>query len=246
MMKLDDQKIMVCNCGGSMDIDAKKLAKACGAAEGCEVATELCRGQIERFEAALKERGDASLIVACTQESATFEQIAEDAGAPIPDFINIREAAGWSDDSAAALPKLAALSRAATDAVPAARSLTLTSAGRCLIYADGSRGNGVDAAMDLAGKLKSSLGVTVMISNPGNDIMPTADSGLVTRGTIRTARGHFTAFDLVIDGFGSALPSSRSTLDFEDTQDGIETSCDLIIDLTGAPPLFTGWEKRDG
>ena len=145
MMKLDDQKIMVCNCGGSMDIDAKKLAKACGAAEGCEVATELCRGQIERFEAALQERGDASLIVACTQESATFEQIAEDAGAPIPDFINIREAAGWSDDSAAALPKIAALIRAATDAVPAARSLTLTSAGRCLIYADGSRGNGVDA-----------------------------------------------------------------------------------------------------
>ena len=59
-------------------------------------------------------------------------------------------------------------------------------------------------------------------------------------------RGHTTAFDLVINGFGSALPSSRSTLDFEDTQDGIETSCDLIIDLTGAPPLFTGWEKRDG
>ena len=75
MMKLDDQKIMVCNCGGSMDIDAKKLAKACGAADGCEVATELCRGQIERFEAALQERGDASLIVACTQESLSLIHI---------------------------------------------------------------------------------------------------------------------------------------------------------------------------
>ena len=246
MMKLDDRKALVCNCGGSMDIDAKKLAKACGAADGCEVATELCRGQIERFEAALRENAGAPLIVACTQESATFEQIAEDAGAPIPDFINIREAAGWSDDGAAALPKIAALIKAASDAAPATRSLTLTSAGRCLIYADGSRGSGVDAAMDLAAKLKSSLGVTVMISNPGQDIMPTADSGLVTCGTIRTARGHFTAFDLVIDGFGSALPSSRASLGFEATQDGIETSCDLIIDLTGAPPLFTGWEKRDG
>ena len=29
-------------------------------------------------------------------------------------------------------------------------------------------------------------------------------------------------------------------------QDGVETSCDLIIDLTGDTPLFTGWEKRDG
>ena len=120
-----------------MDIDAKKLAKACGAADGCEVATELCRGQIERFEAALRENAGAPLIVACTQESATFEQIAEDAGAPIPDFINIREAAGWSDDGAAVLPKIAALIKAASDAAPATRSLTLTSAGRCLIYADG-------------------------------------------------------------------------------------------------------------
>ena len=246
MMKLDDRKALICDCGGSMTIDAKKLAGACGAADGCDVATELCRGQIERFEAALRDDAGAPLIVACTQESATFAQIAEDAGAPIPDFINIREAAGWSDESAAAMPKMAALVKAATDAAPAARSLTLTSAGRCLIYADGSRGNGVDAAMSLAGKLKSTLGVTVMISNPGKDIMPTADSGLVTCGTIRTARGHFTAFDLVIDGFGSALPSSRASLAFEAAQDGIETSCDLIIDLTGAPPLFTGWEKRDG
>ena len=246
MMKLDDRQVLVCNCGDSMDIDAKKLAKACGAAAGGDVATDLCRGQIDRFEAALAEDPGTSLIVACTQESAVFEQIAEEEGKPVPDFINIREAAGWSDDGAAALPKIAALIRAATDGAPAARSLTLASAGRCLIYADGSRGNGVDAAMNLATKLKSDLGVTVMISNPGDDIVPNAECGLVTRGTIRTARGHFTSFDLVIDGFGSALPSSRATMVFEAAQDGIETSCDLIIDLTGAPPLFTGWEKRDG
>ena len=94
MMKLDDRKVLVCNCGGSMDIDAKKLAKACGATDGCDVATELCRSQIERFEAALQDSAGAPMIVACTQESATFEQIAEDAGGAIPDFINIREAAG--------------------------------------------------------------------------------------------------------------------------------------------------------
>ena len=33
---------------------------------------------------------------------------------------------------------------------------------------------------------------------------------------------------------------------FDKLQDGVETSCDLIIDLTGDTPLFTGWEKRDG
>ncbi|MGB2123241.1 MAG: 4Fe-4S dicluster domain-containing protein, partial [Candidatus Puniceispirillaceae bacterium] len=246
MMKFAQHDILVCNCGGTMEIDAAKLGKACGAADGCSVATELCRSGIEAFETALEASGSRPLIVACTQESATFEQIAEDAGKPTPEFINIREAAGWSEDGAAALPKIAALLRAATDTAPTARSLTLTSDGRCLIYADGARGNGVEAALEMAEKLKDSLGVTVMITAPSDDIMASGISGLVTRGTIRSAKGHFTAFDLVIDDFGSALPSSRSSLHFEDPQSGIETGCDVIIDLTGAPAMFTGWEKRDG
>ena len=246
MMKLAERDILVCDCGGTMEIDAAKLGKACGAADGCAVATELCRTGIEQFETALEASGDRPLIVACTQESATFEQVAEETGKPIPEFINIREAAGWSEDGVAALPKIAALLRAATDTAPEARSLTLTSTGRCLIYADGSRGNGVDAALEMAEKLKDSLGVTVMITTPGDDIMASGISGLVTRGTIRSAKGHFTAFDLVIDSFGAALPSSRSSLRFEDPQDGIETGCDVFIDLTGAPAMFTGWEKRDG
>ena len=245
-MKLAERDILVCDCGGTMDIDAAKLGKACGAAGGCAVATELCRSGIETFETALEASGDRPLIVACTQESATFEQLAEENGRPIPEFINIREAAGWSEDGAAALPKIAALLRAATDSVPTARSLTLTSSGRCLIYADGARGNGVDAALDMAAMLKDTLGVTVMITSPGDDIMASGISGLVTQGTIRGAKGHFTAFELVIDSFGAALPSSRTSLRFEDPQNGIETGCDIIIDLTGAPALFTGWEKRDG
>ena len=246
MMKLAERDILVCDCGGTMDIDGAKLGKACGAAAGCAVATELCRSGIATFETALEASGDQPLIVACTQESAVFEQIAEEADKPAPEFINIREAAGWSEDGAAALPKIAALLHAATDMAPAARSLTLTSTGRCLIYADGARGNGVDAALAMAERLKDSLGVTVMITAPTDDIMASGMSGLVTRGTIRSARGHFTAFELVIDGFGSALPSSRAALRFEDPQDGIETGCDVIIDMTGAPALFTGWEKRDG
>ena len=246
MMKLAERDILVCDCAGTMDIDAAKLGKACGAAGACSITTELCRSGIEQFETALAGAGDHPLIVACTQESATFEQIAEDAGKPIPDFINIREAAGWSADGAATLPKIAALLRAATDTTPDARSLTLTSTGRCLIYADRFRGTGVDAALAMAEQLKGTLGVTVMITAPDDDIMASGISGLVTRGTIRSAKGHFTAFELVIDSFGAALPSSRSSLQFEDPQNGIETGCDIIIDVTGAPPMFTGWEKRDG
>ncbi len=245
-MKLSGREVLVCDCGSSMEIDAGKLGKACGAVEGCSVATSLCRGEIEQYEAALDAAGDTPLIVACTQETAIFTAIAEDEGRPVPDFVNIRESAGWSDDGAAALPKIAALLKSATETTPAARSLTLVSSGRCLIYADGARGSGVESAMTLASALKADLGVTVMITNASDDIMAGADCGLVTRGTIRTASGHFTAFDLVVDGFAPAHPTSRSFVSFEDPEDGVETGCDVIIDITGGTPLFTGWEKRDG
>jgi len=245
-MKLSGREMLVCDCGSSMEIDGGKLAKACGAVGGCAVATSLCRGEIERYETALEAAGSSPLIVACTQETAVFTAIAEDQNRAVPDFINIREPAGWSDDGAAALPKIAALLKSATEQVPAARSLTLVSSGRCLIYADGARGSGVEAAMKLAAALKAELGVTVMITNAGDDIMAGADCGLVTRGTIRSASGHFTAFDLVIDGFAPAQPTSRSFVAFEMPEDGVETSCDVIIDITGGTPLFTGWEKRDG
>ena len=245
MMKLSGQEVLVCDCGATMDIDGAKLEKACSAAGGCTVATSLCRDQIDRYEAALEATDGASLIVACTQETSVFSSVAEDLGKPVPDFVNIRELAGWSEDSGT-LPKMAALLRMAAEPDTPARSLTLTSTGRCLIYADGARGNGVEAAMELAGALKESLGVTVMITNAGDDILAGGDSGMVTRGTIRAVTGHFTAFDLVIDGFAAAHPSSRSFVTFDDPQDEVESGCDLIIDITGGTPLFTGWEKRDG
>ena len=85
-----------------------------------------------------------------------------------------------------------------------------------------------------------------MIANPTEDLFPTKDCGILATGKIKSAMGHFTHFDLVIDQFGAALPSSRDSLQFETRANDVETSCDILIDLTGDTPLFTGWEKRDG
>ena len=74
---------------------------------------------------------DEQLLVACTQEEKTFEDIASELGKPAPQTINIREMAGWSDEADSASPKIAALLRSAGDAVPQVRSMTLTSHGRC-------------------------------------------------------------------------------------------------------------------
>ena len=249
MSKLFNDQVIVCNCGGTMDIDGKKLAKACGSTTPCDVYTSLCRNQTDKLASAMMtaRENDRQLIVACTQETATFDAIAEEHDCAPPTTVNIRELAGWSENSASALPKMAALMRQAGDSKRPGRSLSLISHGRCLIYADAKRPNGgTAAALELGARLNGTLGVTVMIANADNGIDASADAGLVTTGSIRSVSGHFTRFDLVIDKFSEAAPHSRSQLVFGTLQDGVETGCDILIDLTGDTPLFTGWEKRDG
>ena len=133
-MTIPQTKIMLCNCGKSMPLDDKAINEACGQADaGSDVATSLCRAQQDRLAAAMEAIGaDEQLLVACTQEEKTFEDIASELGKPAPQTINIREMAGWSDEADSASPKIAALLRSAGDAVPQVRSMTLTS--HCLLY----------------------------------------------------------------------------------------------------------------
>jgi len=60
-MKLNDKEVLVCNCEGTMDIDGKALAKAClGGAQkttkknsksgNLDVASHLCRTQLDEFQ----------------------------------------------------------------------------------------------------------------------------------------------------------------------------------------------------
>ena len=249
MPNLFNDQVMVCDCGGTMNIDGKKLAKACGMTTPCDVSTSLCRSETEKLAKAMTDARSTgtNLIVACTQESSIFDSIAEENECAAPATVNIRELAGWTDESANSLPKMAALMRQAGDSKRPGRSLSLTSHGRCLIYANAGKPNGgATAALELASRLNGTLGVTVMIANVNENLDVTTNVGLVTTGEIRSLSGHFTNFDLVIDKFAQAAPQSRGSFLFDKLQDGVETSCDIIIDLTGDTPLFTGWEKRDG
>ena len=249
MPNLFNDQVIVCNCGGTMEIDGKKLAKACGMATPCDVSTSLCCDETDKLATAMTTANESGtkLVVACTQETAIFDSIAEDNGCPSPETVNIREMAGWSDHSMSPLPKMVALMRQAGDSKRLGRSLSLQSHGRCLIYADARQPNGgAAAALELGSRLNGTLGVTVMIANANEYLDVATNAGLVTTGKIRSVSGHFTSFELVIDKFAQAAPQSRSNFIFGGLQDGVETSCDVIIDLTGDAPLFTGWEKRDG
>jgi ferredoxin len=127
------------------------------------VHTLLCRREAGAFQRAAKS-GD-HLLVACTQESRLFlELAAETEGAPSLQerpirFVNIREVGGWSKDAKGATPKLAALIAAAQ--LPAGEpvgTVSYQSQGRTLIVGPAARAE--RAAALLADKLDVSLLVT--------------------------------------------------------------------------------------
>ena len=68
-MTIPQTKIMLCNCGKSMPLDAAAINAACGEADASSgVATSLCRAQQDRLTAAMDALDtDEQLLVACTQ-----------------------------------------------------------------------------------------------------------------------------------------------------------------------------------
>ncbi|MDQ2106685.1 4Fe-4S ferredoxin, partial [Azospirillum sp. C340-1] len=247
-MKINGRTVLVCDCAHSMALDGKALAKACGAAAEAEgeltLATQLCRGQLDRFEARVAE--GVPLLVACTQEAPLFAEIAaqDNPDADSPDanlaFTNIRERAGWSDEGALAGPKIAALLAEAAMDIPPTGTITLTSEGTCLVYGSDER------AIEVARQLSGTLDVTVLLKAPKDVAPPRVMDVPVFKGTIRAAKGWLGNFEIVVDDYAPAIPASRAVLDFEPARHGAASRCDVIVDLTGGAPLFPAHGKRDG
>jgi ferredoxin len=234
----DKRTILVCSCEDTMPLDEAAVAKACRGATVAR-AHQLCRAELARFRAALA--GGVPLTVGCTQEAPLFSEVAaEHPGAPPLAFANIRETAGWSDDTAGAGPKMAALLAAAAEPVPDVALVSLTSDGALLIY-------GRDAqALEAGALLKDHLDVTVMLTGGGDVAPPRVTDFPVVAGTIRQAKGHLGAFELVVDGYAAARPSARAALAFGMAQSDVARRCDVLLDVSGAAPLFQAHDLRDG
>ena len=218
-MEIKGKRILVCNCEISMPLDGKSLAKACGAAGAGEVHTQLCRAQIESFKAAVA--GGAPLVVGCTQEAPLFEETRAESGPDTPIwYTNIRERAGWAEEGRDALPKIAALLAEATLEAAPTGTVTMNSAGGCLVYGQG------EAAIEAAKQLAPRLSPTVILTRPQHVIPPRLIDVPIFAGTIRRASGHLGAF--------------------EPGRDGVAVRFDLVLDLSGEAPLFPAHAKRDG
>jgi len=154
-----------------MPIDGAALARALSTdAKGADtVHSLLCRREAGAFQRAAKSSED--LLVACTQESRLFLELAgATEGAPSLAerpirFVNIRESGGWSKDAASALPKMAALIAAAQLAPPEpVATVSYASAGRVLVIGS------ADRAERAAALLADSLDVSLLLPRAGGTL----------------------------------------------------------------------------
>ena len=228
--------ILMCSCEDTMRLDKSAVQSGCRNSE-INTFSHLCRTQLDQFRKAAEAGG--SLTVGCTQELALFSDEAGERSQRI-DFVNLRETAGWSTEGTQTGPKMAGLLAAAAEPVPDFPLVSLSSEGVVLIY-------GRDESAIEAGRLLADhLDVTVMITRPQQIVPPSATSFPIVKGTIRSARGYLGAFELIIDDYAAPRPSSRDAFIFEPPRNGATSRCDLVLDLSGGPPLLPAHDLRDG
>src|SRR5690348_2956689 len=186
-MSLTDKNVLLCNCNGTMPLDADALARATGTAART-VHTAMCQRELGRF----KDAATGDMVVACTQEQRLLGEIAEEAGhVRTMHFVNIRETAGWSAEAPLATPKIAALLAAA--ALPDPEPVPIVSyksEGQVLIVGP------LDVALRWAGVLRASLPVTVLATGASQDVpLPGARGMAVYSGELTQLGGWLGAFE---------------------------------------------------
>jgi len=232
----DRRTLLVCSCEDTMPLDAGAFERGC---RGADIVSgrQLCRAQLERVRTLVAS--GAPITIACTQEAPLFREIAAEASGDVS-FANIRENAGWSAEAAKAGPKMAALVAAAAAPMPDIPCVPLESAGVALVYGRDER------AIEASSLLKEHLDITVLITRPDDLTPPRTTDFPIVKGTIRAAKGHLGAFEIVVDDYASPRPSSRDALTFGPARDGAVSRCDIMLDISGGPPLFPAADLRDG
>ena len=228
------KKLLVCDCLGSQSIDRDALDGLNGVT--CSrVHSALCTTQAEFAVAAMQ---DGDVMIACQQERQRFEELAEASEMPLPDFVDIRDRAGWTADDANTAPKMAALVAESLLPVPITKSMDVVSEGLCLIIGRS------DVAISAANQLSDALSVTVLALDTPE---PEPERGYeLLHGRLRNLRGALGGFDVTIDGLRTVVPGGRGALTMSEPRDGGVSTCDIVVDLSGGQPLVAAPDKREG
>jgi ferredoxin len=243
-MKIADREILLCNCGGTMPLDASEIAHAHASAglstnpEELQIYRNLC-GRDLGVVRATTANGSLCLI-GCTQE---IERLRKADGAHEPglvDFVNIREAAGWSAEAAQATPKILALLAAATIEQTEPAMDVLAYGRNILVY-------GCDeAAIGAAERLQQFADVTLVLDPKSSTLVPTTRHVPIHLGRFRSASGHIGAFSVSFDWKGEASPWSFYRKEPERVPEEFLKTFDLILDLSGGQPWFPDHRRRIG
>lgn len=234
----DMPRVLICNCEKTMSLDGKAIGEAIGVGE-LKVHTNLCRRDLSAFEKGAE--GEGQLIVACTQEAPLFSEVIDESGlAAEARYVNIRERAGWCEDSSSANAKIAALiAEAMLDSKPA-RLRAIKSDGLCLVYGKGQE------ALEAAKLLSPRLSITLILSDASDVVLPQMLDFAIYQGTLKNVSGALGGFDITVDNYAPLLPSSRMEPSFLMAKNDAKSRCSLILDMSGNPPMVSGHHKRDG
>jgi ferredoxin len=225
--------LILCNCLDSQRVDAEGITAATGL-PCARVHTALCTTGLK---AAAEAIAAGNALIACQQEAPRFAELAAELGVDAPDFVDIRDRAGWSDDTNA-MPKMAALIAESQLPAPVAKSVDVVSEGICLVIGR------ADVALPVAEKLADTLAVTVLLTDAGD--LPMTRKVEVVRGRLRRAAGTLGDFTVHMDALQMLDPGGRGAFGLTPPRDGATTTCDIILDLTGETSLFPAPHKRDG
>ncbi len=231
-------RLVLCNCANTQPLDRSAIEKATGL-PCSQVHSELCTRQIDQAAKILAEAG-GDAIVACQQEAEAFGLLAEELSVDAPLTVDIRDRAGWSDEGKRATPKIAALLAAAQLPRSPSKTIDVAAEGLCLIL------GASDVVFPVAEQLSDSLSVTCLVTDVPEVLPAPARTFDILSGRLRQARGAFARFSVTVDALREIRPSGRGYLAFSQPRDGGVSECDIILDLSGNPPLFNAHEKRDG
>ena len=176
---MSDSQVLLCSCNHTCAVDGRRIGRALGLESPPIVHSELCRRQLAAFEGAVKAGGD--VVVSCTQEAPLFTELQSECKATAAvRFVNIREAAGWSDEAKQAAPKMAALLALARMPDPEPVPVVSYQSGGALLVIGPA-----EAALGWAERLATHLQVAVLITGEAG----TAELPLVRRYPVFSGHG---------------------------------------------------------
>lgn len=229
-----NKRLILCDCLGSQQIDRAGLETATGLA--CSrVHKNLCGDEIAAAADAITA-GDC--IICCAQEQPRFEELATEIDGQAPEFLDLRDRAGWGGKGSPKLAKMSALIAEAMLPAATEKTTDVVSDGMCLII--GAAEHAYAAAEQLSGVLN----VTVLLADDADP--PDSRDFDVIHGTLTSAQGAFGGFQLGIDNLRQVVTGGRGDLQFGPPRDGGRSACDVILDLSGGAALFPAPQKREG